>query len=267
MSGQWGYLWLRRRVRISQRCGPTLRFALVSRRQCCAGAIGGVADTGGWQHLPLFSPLANQTVLKATPLLILSTWLLAAYSAHGQGTLVYDQKVPGVMGAQTIQGNEPIGQSFTPSLSAVGFIQLELFDANPGNGLGATVAVNLMSGSITGTILGTSTVTLPDGFAGDAGANPPPFGPIFYFATPVAVTPGTTYYFDIDVLSGDTWLVGTGPGGYAGGMGFSQGVGDSGFNLAFEEGIVGVPEPSVTWLALVGGGIFLCFRRWQIKPC
>jgi hypothetical protein len=225
-----------------------------------------MARFGGWQHLPLFPPLANQIVLKAIPLLILSTWLLAAYRSNGQGTIVVDQQDLAAMGTGTIQGNEPLGQSFTPSLSSVGFIQVDLFDGNPGNNLGATVAVNLMSGSITGTILGTSTVTLPDGFNGDVGANPPPFGPIFYFATPVAVTPGTTYYFDINVLSGDTWLVGTGPGGYAGGMGFSKGVGGSGFNLGFEEGNV-VPEPSVAWLALAGGGTFLCFRRWQIKSC
>src|ERR1051326_4495493 len=68
-------------------------------------------------------------------------------STRGQGTFVYDQQsvntsVPaGIL--DDIQPNEPIGQSFTPSLSAVGFVRLNLSDAITRNGVGAAVYVNL----------------------------------------------------------------------------------------------------------------------------
>jgi len=73
--------------------------------------------------------------------------LLAACSACGQGTFVYDQQtgnksMPGET-ASPIQANEPIGQSFTPSLAGVGFIRLMLADGTFGNALGATIHLNL----------------------------------------------------------------------------------------------------------------------------
>jgi hypothetical protein len=196
-----------------------------------------------------------------TKLCLILVLTLATFGARAQGTLVIDQQAPLAMGSTAIQGTEPLGQSFTPSLSAVGYIQLALADANPGNSLGATVTVDLRAGSITGTILGTATpVTMPDGFAATVPFNNPP---TFYFATPVTVTPGTMYFFDVNVLSGDTWKVAEGPGTYyANGTGFSYGVANSSFNLTFAEGVV-VPEPPAAWLALAGGGMFLGLRRWR----
>src|SRR5437870_5287481 len=83
-----------------------------------------------------------------------------ACSAGGQGTLLYDQQsvnnsLPaGIL--HDIQPYEPIGQSFTPGLSSVGFVRLNLSDAITGNGVGATVYVNLRADSITGPILGST---------------------------------------------------------------------------------------------------------------
>ena len=194
------------------------------------------------------------------------TITLTAYKLYGQGTLDVDQAFFSAMSAQPIQGYEPIGQSFTPSLSSVDFIGLALNDANPGNGLGATVTLDLRSGSITGPLLATTTpVTMPDGYTGNVPANPGSYGPIFFFPTPVTVTPGTTYYFDIDVLSGDTWIVGIGGGTYPGGHAYANGVASTAANLVFYEGVV-VPEPSVAWLALAGGGVFLGFRCRRKSP-
>src|ERR1051326_1925982 len=90
-------------------------------------------------------------------------------STRGQGTFVYDQQsvntsVPaGIL--DDIQPNEPIGQSFTPSLSAVGFVRLNLSDAITRNGVGAAVYVNLRTDSITGPVLG----------SGDQDSTPPNF--------------------------------------------------------------------------------------------
>jgi hypothetical protein len=195
-----------------------------------------------------------------TKLFFVLVMILAAYEVRGQGTLIYDQQALGSLGTTTIQGIE-LGESFTPTLSQVGFIQLSLNDANPGNDLGATVTVDLRSGSITGAILETAIpVTMPDGYLNPSILNNPP---TFYFNTPVSVTPGTAYFFDVNVVSGDTWKIAIGPGGgaYAGGTGYANGVASSGFNLTFTEGIVSAPEPSVGGLALLGGGMFLCVRR------
>ena len=80
--------------------------------------------------------------MKASHLyLALTVTLLATLAALGQGTFAYDQ--------QSFTTNIPIniehyvaagtGQSFVPSLDAIGFIMLELNDGSYGNGLGATV--------------------------------------------------------------------------------------------------------------------------------
>jgi hypothetical protein len=220
-----------------------------------------MAGFGGWRHLPLLSPLANQIVLKAIPLLILSTWLLAAYAAHGQGTLVVDQQTEPVgfaEGPVVIQSYSSVGQSFTPGLNSIGYVALALADNTPGIG-SATLYVNLRSGSVTGTILDSTTPVFMPADTGYVITD-------FYFPAAVSLTPGTTYYFDVNVQSGSQWLVYGSVPDYAGGSEFLNGVAQPLDSLWFQEGNV-VPEPSATWLALAGGSIFLCFRHWQIKSC
>src|ERR1041384_4587098 len=112
---------------------------------------------------------------------------------HAQGTFIYDQQSSDetfVNGLAGIQPNQPIGQSFIPVLSSVGFIRLVLADENPNNGFGATLYVNLRSGGITGPVLSsTDPVMLPDSFG--VGSN----GFVnFFFQAPPTLTPGTTYY-------------------------------------------------------------------------
>ncbi len=146
-------------------------------------------------------------------------------SVHGQGTtFVYDQQsatnyVRGPYGFP-IQEDQPMGQSFTPSLDGVGFVQLQFLDTHPPNGLGATVYVNLLATSITGSVLGsTAAVFMPDGWN---------FGVTnFFFPTIIGVSPGATYYLQPVVQSGDGgWDLMAGSFGYAGGtfytLGFSQ---------------------------------------------
>jgi hypothetical protein len=185
----------------------------------------------------------------------LLVFLLGTLPMFGQGTFVYDQQsatetniTEGGVGIQPLQ---PIGQSFTPSLEAVGFVRFLLYDNNSGNGLGANVFVNLRSGSITGPIIGVSSVTsLPDSFGGY---------PDFFFSTPVSVTPGTTYYFQPVVQSGDNWNIGgSSPLHYAGGTAFANGVASPGVDFWFREGIMAVPEPTTISLAALGLGTFTC---------
>ena len=127
--------------------------------------------------------------------------LLATLVSRGQGSFIYDQQsgtderpFPGA--GTSIRYFQPhSGQSLTPTLASVGFIRLNLNDANPNSGLGATMYVNLRSVSITGPVLGSSaTFFMPDGFAGVTNS---------LFIAPVAVTPSVTYFFEPLIQSGD----------------------------------------------------------------
>jgi len=203
-------------------------------------------------------------VMKIRLISIHITLLLLALAAYGQGTFLYDQQsatsqnVGG--GGAPIQEDQPMGQSFTPTLTSVGFVQFEFLDFHLANGTGATVYVNLRAGSINGTILGsTAPVYMPDGFRSTP-TN-------FFFSLPVAVTPGTTYYLQPVALPGsdDQYDVIVGGYGYRGGTFFFKGnPRPVGGDLWFREGIV-TPEPSSAALALLAGGVFACLHRAHSK--
>lgn len=175
-------------------------------------------------------------------------------------TFTYDQQssIEGNYGegGSVIQPVQPMGQSFTPGLSGVGFIRLYISDDSVGN-VGGSVYVNLLADSITGMLLGQSqSVTIP------AGGFAQPVN--FFFTTQIAVTPGLTYYFQ-PVANNNTLAVAGDNGGsyysYPGGTAFFNGVSQPNEDLWFREGIV-VPEPSSLWLALLGSGVwFYVWRR------
>ncbi len=182
---------------------------------------------------------------------------LLALSTHGQGTFVYDQQSSDE--SKPSQGNygitsfqQPVGQSFIPTLPFVDFIRLQLLDGNPGNGLGASIFVNLRANSITGAVLGaTSPVFIPDN-------NAVTFTN-FFFST-VSVTPGVTYYFQPVIQSGDGFLAGAGmPANYPNGMAFVNGAGNPIDDFWFREGVI--PEPSSTALLLTGVGTLALAMR------
>jgi hypothetical protein len=183
---------------------------------------------------------------------------LSAFMASGQGTMIYDQQSETSRAfdyAAPIQEQQPTGQSFTPALSSVGFVQLEFIDAHPGNGLGATVYVNLRADSLSGTILGsTAPVFMPDSFSYGITS--------FSFGTPVGVNPDTTYYFQPVVQSGDSsWCIINGPYNYSGGTFFANGVPNpNGYDAWFREGSF-VPEPSSGVLVLLGIAGMCAARR------
>ena len=191
---------------------------------------------------------------------VLMTWTLAAC---GQGTMIYDQQSAtnrSISGGAPIQEEQPIGQSFTPALSSVGFVQFEFIDAHPGNGMGATVYVNLRTDSLTGSILdSTAPVFMPDGFSYGITS--------FFFATPAGVSPGTTYYLQPVVQSGDgLWGMIVGTYNYSDGTFFANGVPNSpGFDAWFREGVI-IPEPSSGLLALAGvAAIWVAGRVRQVR--
>jgi hypothetical protein len=188
------------------------------------------------------------------PSLILTTLALTAYSAHAVGIYQVDQSVSPLTAPNLFVNIESAGQSFVPTLSSVGFAQFYLNDASPVL-QSSTLAVDIWSGSFAnGVFLGqTAPVTVGPFNAGAIS---------FYFSNPVAVTPGTTYFLQPIVLSGDIESAGLVPGtGYPNGEAFISGVANPNYDLWFNEGIV-VPEPSTFSLAIVGMlGIAPVLRR------
>jgi hypothetical protein len=147
-----------------------------------------------------------------------------------------------------------IAQSFTPSLSAVGFVQLSVVvPFLPGNDQ-ATFAVNLRTGSYNGPILGSTDPVVLVNHASEMGT--------FYYPANIPLTPGQLYFLEPVVLSSGILYVGyKSPSSYPLGEAWGNGVpsGDAA-DYWFREGVV-VPEPSA--FALVGFGlgvIWLCRR-------
>ena len=184
--------------------------------------------------------------------------------ANAQGTFIYDQQSSdesnGGLTGITIQLGQPVGQSFTPSLDGVRFVRLHLLDANKGNGVGATVYVNIRSDSITGAILSsTDPVALPDGWGS------PTSGYVdFFFPATVPLEPGTTYFFQPVVQTGDSWGMLGDAFNYPGGTSYVLGNPNSAIDYWFREGLV-VPEPSVAVLLLVGAAAFVYANRRQTR--
>jgi hypothetical protein len=186
--------------------------------------------------------------------------LVVAFRLHGQGTFMYDQQSASnglaLTGYSLTQG-QPLGQAFTPTLSSVGFVALEL--ENSPTRTNATIYINLWADSIGGTLLGsTAPVFFPANFV---------VGPTnFFFGTPVAVTPGTQYYLQPVIQSGgnNLWTIQADFYGYPGAF-YLKGVPQAnGINAWFREGIL-VPEPSPALLILAGAGLLACAHRAQTK--
>lgn len=197
--------------------------------------------------------------MKIKSFVFVSLTALATFRAHGQGTVIFDQQSstgPVLEGLTFGLGSDqPMGQSFTPSLSTVGFFSLYLYSlAPPPVGGDAYVDVILHSGSITGPTIGTSeSVLVPNGSVGAVS---------FIFDTPVSVTAGTQYFMQPVIVSGPNVVAAASSTSYnyGGGTAIFQGAPYVTDDLWFQEGII-VPEPSTWALLLLGAGAFARLRR------
>ena len=147
-----------------------------------------------------------------------------------------------------------IAQSFTPSFSAVGFVQLGVVvPAYPGNDQ-VTFAVNLRSGAYNGPIISSTDPVILVNHFGQFGT--------FYFPANIPVTPGQLYFFEPILQSTGSLDIGDkSPSSYAGGDEWNNGVPSGGVaDYWFREGIV-VPEPSIIALLGVGAGWVLIRRK------
>jgi hypothetical protein len=196
----------------------------------------------------------SMTHMKTLPVLIFLISAAGVTTLSAQGYM-YDQQSATESSSGglsiAIQSNQPLGQSFTPSLNGVGFIRLSMGDTAI-NGTGARVHVNLIANSITGTVLASSApVTMSDGYVGYTD---------FVFPSTVPVVPGVKYYFQPIVETGDLWTTTIYNWLYSGGTAIVKGTPDQFDNLWFREGVI-VPEPSTIALLVFGTGVLLYPRR------
>src|SRR4029077_12727482 len=111
---------------------------------------------------------------------------------------------PGGTLSQNLLVFSPLGQSFTPTLTSLNFVNLLTDDGS------ATLEVNIRLGAISGTILGTSLPTvIPFSLAPSLSS--------FSFSTPVTLIAGDLYVIEPFVVSGDTLVASTNTNNYLGG--------------------------------------------------
>jgi hypothetical protein len=190
--------------------------------------------------------------------------LIGAIVGSARGDIIDQSYVP-VTGQEfntSFSGNLPMGQEFTPTLNAVQFVKLYLQDAGSDIGPGTSFEVNIRSGTITGTILGTSSVVaVPDNLNLGIGNLANFTVTRFDFTTPVALTPGQVYVIDIVqlppiVVGNSNFEAAGGPlnsSTYPGGRAIVNGAAMPNFDFAFQEGIpTAVPEPASIVLCGIG---------------
>jgi hypothetical protein len=187
------------------------------------------------------------------------TFALSSCLAGAQGTFVVDQQSTNLVDGAIFLSQQPAGQSFTPAFSSIGFVEIHIFDRSlTDTGPGATIAINLYSGSITGTLLGT---TDPIDVPAES------FGTYdFFFANSIGLTPGAKYFFQPVQSSGADFGTEITFFQYPGGNAIQSGIARTDRDLWFREGIVrNVPEPSsADFLIVAGGALFLC-RKMSVR--
>ncbi|HEY6945734.1 MAG TPA: hypothetical protein VI431_11395 [Candidatus Acidoferrum sp.] len=173
--------------------------------------------------------MISRVLIYCFGLLVLIISLASLAISLAKVRMVFDQTNTGLpLGtlSQNASNFSPLGQSFTPTLTSLNFVNLLLLTDNGG----ATVEVNIRLGSISGPILGTSQPTvIPFSIAPSVSS--------FRFSTPVTLIAGDLYVIEPFVVCGHTLIGSTQTNNYAGGNQILRGIAQTNNDLWFQEGI------------------------------
>ncbi len=214
--------------------------------------------------------------------MIMAALLIGCLARTSLGDIIDQSYIP-VSGQgfnTSVPGNLPIGQSFTPTLSSLSFVDLYIGDAGSDIGPGASFQVVIHSGSISGTVLGTSNTSfVPDNTNLGVGLYADFIVTRFTFPTPLSLVPNSLDVIEFQqlppiVTGNSNFAAYGGPLGgstYPGGDGIVHGSVETGYDFAFSEGILtsAVPEPSSFSVAGVMGvvGIVAGLLRRKRAAC
>ena len=174
---------------------------------------------------------------------------LLAVAAASVAAQTYDQSYTELGGgAWSIVNFAPVGQTFTPTLDRIEFIDVKVGHKLPTlpefpDSRGATLVARLRAtANPSSPVVATSLpVLLPNAY----GRYDPDVFVRFRFANPVTLTPGVERAFEVMLIEGDPdtqffLLLGHGPGGYGGGTAYTSAT-PLDFDFWFREGVGPLP--------------------------
>jgi hypothetical protein len=130
-------------------------------------------------------------------------------------TEILDQKQEIDGGLTQIRDAEPIGQSFIPTLRSLSSVEVYIGTSNPAFG-DDTITCRISDSTLGGTVLGTASQFVTDGFVGWLR---------FTFDPPIIVNPGSTYVIELDAnLATFGWEYAPGGNPYPDGTYTTQGT-------------------------------------------
>jgi hypothetical protein len=170
---------------------------------------------------------------RAVAATVIAATTLLPYTALAASTVDQGNASAPLFGGATFGYIDPAGQEFTPAVNSLTAVDLMLSGGNSFLGPGSNVVVNIRQGTIAGPVLGSASQFVS--------STAPPALVNFTFATPIAVTPGSTYVIEASTPGSEFmvfWYVGGTAASrdtYAGGRGiFQGGYGDPFYSGPFD---------------------------------
>jgi hypothetical protein len=205
-----------------------------------------------WKHLVAFA--------------VLGVALGAAPSRAGADPFIIDQQSSFSSPTSFLifpSANSVFGQEFTPALTSLHDVELEL--GGPTGHPDATVMVSILTGGPTGTLLGSTSILIPTSDASTTIRH-------FDFSSSVSLTPTNLYFIDATIDQSNFSVAADYNNPYPSGRAYYNGTfthGSFGDNvdLSFREGpnISAVPEPSTGLLLGTALPVLLGISRCALR--
>ncbi len=176
--------------------------------------------------------------MRFTAIVLLTLALLLMFTASYAVTIVVDQShLTASDGAHNLASFK-FDQMFRPSISSLDVVEIDVQ-----GGAGTILRLNIRQGGLTGPIVGTATASFPFTTAASGLTQ-------FVFDNTLIVVSGNSYTIDLSLLSGSSFVLWVGGGGYTGGKVYIDGSPVNG-DMRFQTGTLApVRTETTTWGAV-----------------